>query len=286
MSTDEPSQAPVPGYESWRQFHALCLDLPAPDAHAIDHRLRLYRRAQEVGALCESGAAVLLVAALGRALLDGTQVFAHMATVLDGLVFGLTCTLLVIIGTRALQRTRRALEHRALARGIGTDTIPWTKAESLFASVTSLEVREYLQSVRVQARPLRRAEAAVALERGNGRPPLEEAGPAGFVRHLRAREGVLARQIAAASACLVALLLVRVSGIDGDLFLPALSLLAGWTLAGMLSAGLQIALDPWDLRAAGPEWTRIRATLAAEIVPDLAVLLAILATAIGLIGAG
>lgn len=275
-----------PGYRSWRQFHALCLDLPAPEANAIDNRLRLYRRAQEVGTLRESGAAVLLVAALGRALLDGTRVFAHMATVLDGLVFGLTCTLLVVVGTRALQRTRRALEHRALAHGIGTDTIPWAKAESLFASVSSPEVREYLQSVREHGRPLRRAEAAVALERANGRPPLENADPAGFIGHLRAREGVLARQITAASACLVALLLVRVSGIEGNLFLPALSLLAGWTLAGMLNGLLQIALDPWDLRAAGPEWTRIRATLAADIVPDLAVLLAILATTVGLVGAG
>lgn len=286
MSTDEPSQAPTPGYESWRQFHALCLDLPAPDANTIDYRLRLYRRAQEVGALCESGAAVLLVAALGRALLDGTRVFVHMASVLDGLVFGLTCTLLVIVGTRVLQRTRRALEHRALARGIGTDTIPWAKAESLFASVGSLEVREYLQSVREQGRPLRRVEAAVALERGNGRAPLEDAGHTGFVRHLRAREGVLVRQITAASTCLVALLLARVSGIEGALFLPALSLLGGWTLAGMLSALLQIALDPWDLRPAGPEWNRVRATLAADVVPDLAVLLAILATTTQLIGAG
>jgi len=286
MSTDDSTPAPAPGYESWRQFHALCLDLPAPDANTIDDRLRLYRRAQEVGALRESGAAVLLVAALGRALLDGTQVFVHMANVLDGLVFGLTCTLLAIVGTRVLQRSRRALEHRALARGISNDTISWAKAESLFASVGSPEVRGYLQSVREQGRPLRRAEAAVALERGNGRPPLEDAGHTGFLRHLRAREGVLTRQIAAACACLAALLLARLSGVEGALFLPALSLLGGWTLAGMLSALLQILFDPWDLRAAGPEWNRVRATLAADVVPDLAVLLAVLATATQLIGSG
>lgn len=286
MNTDPSSPPSPPGYASWRQFHALCLDLPAPDANAIDARLRLYRRAQEVGALRESGAAVLLVAALGRALLDGTRAFVHMGSVLDGLVFGLTCVLLVIVGSQALRRSRRALEHRALARGIGTDTIPWAKAESLFASVRSPEVREYLQSVREQGRPLRRAEAAVALERGDGRPPLEDAGKAGFLHQLRAREGVLTRQIGTACACLVALLLVGAAGVEGALFLPALSLLGGWTLAGMLSAGLQVVLDPWDLRAAGPDWHRVRATLAADVVPELAVLLAVLATAARVIGAG
>lgn len=283
MNQESPTQHP--GYESWRQFHALCLDLPAPEADGIDVRLRLYQRAQEVGALRESGAAVLLVAAVGRALLDGTSVFTRMSSVLDGLVFGLTCTLLVIVGAQALQRSRRALEHRALARGIGTDTLYWQKAESLFASVSSPEVREYLQSVRKQGRPLRRVEAAVALERGNGRLPLEDADITGFVRHLRAREGVLTRQIAAAAACLVALLLVRVSGLDGNLFLPALSLLGGWTLAGLLSAGLQSLLDPWGLRTADGEWSRVRTTLTADIVPDLAVVLAVFATATQLLGA-
>lgn len=275
-----------PGYQSWRHFHGLCLDLPAPDARTIDVRLRLYQRAQEVGALRDSGAAVLLVAAVGRALLDGTRVFTQMASVTDGLVFGLTCTLLVVVGAQALQRTRRALEHRALARGIGTETVPWTKTESLFASVTSPEVREYLQSVREQGRPLRRAEAAVALERGSGRRPLEDTDPSGFVRHIRAREGVLTRQIAAALSCLLALLLARVAGVEGEIFLPAMSLLGGWTLAGLLSILLQFLLDPWGLRAGGSDWWRIRAAVAADIIPDLAVVLAVFATSIQLLGSG
>lgn len=285
MITDLPGDDRHPGYQSWRQFHALCLDRPAPDARGIDARLQLYQRAQEVGALRESGAAVLLVAATGRALLDGTRVFVHMSSVLDGLVFGLTCTLLVVVGVQALQRTRRALEHRALARGIGPETVPWAKAESLFAGVRAPEVREYLQSVRERGRPLRRAEAAVALERGNGRPPLEEAGIDGFVRHIRAREGVLVRQIAAASACLLALLLARVSGVEGALFLPALSLLGGWTLAGLLSGLLQWLLDPWGLRRGDGQWWRVRALLAADLVPDVAVVLAVFATASQLLGA-
>jgi hypothetical protein len=274
-----------PGYRSWRMFHGLCLDRPAPEAGMIDHYLRLYQRAQEVGFLRESGAAVLLVAAVGRALLDGTRVFVGMSTLLDGLVFGLTCTLLVVVGARALQRTRRALEHRALARGIDTNTLTWIKAESLFASVRMPEVREYLQSVREQARPLRRAEAAVALERANGRPPLDDAGVRGFVRHLRAREGVLGRQITAATACLLALLLARLSDIEATMFVPAISLLGGWTLAGLLGSGLQFLLDPWDLRAGGDEWRRVRAMLGADIVPDLAVVLVVFATATQLLGA-
>ncbi|MDX1609051.1 MAG: hypothetical protein R3225_02900 [Halofilum sp. (in: g-proteobacteria)] len=273
-----------PGYLSWRQFHALCLDLPAPAGAAIDTRLRIYRRAHEVAALRDFGIALLLVAAVGRALLDGTRVFLSMATVLDGLVFGLTCTLAVVVGTRALQRLRQAMEARALVHGIGLDSLPWQKVESLFADTRVAAVREYLQSVREQGRTPRRAEVAVALERARGRPALDDAGSGAFGRHLRDRDGALPRQIATACACLVALLLAATGWVEGRLFLPALILFGGWALAGVLACALQLALDPWQLRLGGPAATRIRAALAADLLPELALVLVLIVTSARLLG--
>ncbi|MDZ7829634.1 MAG: hypothetical protein U5K33_09175 [Halofilum sp. (in: g-proteobacteria)] len=81
------------------------------------------------------------------------------------------------------------------------------------------------------------------------------------------------------------LLLARLSAIDGVMFVPAISLLGGWTLAGLLGSGLQFLLDPWDLRSGDGEWRRVRAMLGADIVPDLAVVLALFVTATQLLGA-
>ena len=275
-----------PGYASWRQFHGLRLDLPAPDALEIDARLRIYQRAHEAGALRDFGGALLLVAAIGRALLDGSRIFAGMSTMLDGLVFGLTCALLVVVGVQALQRLQRAMEQRALVRGIGLDSLPWHKVESLFADTREPEVRDYLQSVREQGRAMRRAEVAVTVERANGRPPLDDTGINGFARYLRHRQGSLTRQIATATACLAALLLAGTAWVDGRMFLPAMVLFGGWALSGLLGSLLQLLMDPWELRAGGADCRRVRAAVAADVFPELAVALAVLATSVRLLGGG
>lgn len=280
MLEDDADDDRHPGYASWRQFHGLCLDLPAPDGHEIDARLRIYQRANEAGALRDFGSALLLVAAIGRALLDGARIFPAMSSVLDGFVFGLTCTLLVVVGVQALQRLRQATEQRALVRGIDLDSLPWQKIESMFADSRSAEVRDYLQSVREQGRTLRRAEVAVALERARGRPPLDDTGPGGFERHMRSRRGTLTRQIVSACFCLAALLLATTGWVEGRLFLPALVLFGGWALAGLLGSLLQLVMDPWELRAGGTVCRRIRAAVAADLFPELAVALAVLATSV------
>lgn len=284
MLDDAVDEDRHPGYASWRQFHGLCLDVPAPDGHEIDARLRIYQRANEAGALRDFGAALLLVAAIGRALLDGARIFPAMDNVLDGFVFGLTCALLVVVGVQALQRLRQAMEQHALARGIDLDSLPWQKVESMFADSRSAEVRDYLQSVREQARTLRRAEVAVALERARGRPPLDDNGPRGFERHVRNRRGILTRQIVTACFCLAALLLAATAWVEGRMFLPALVLFGGWALTGLLGSLLQLLMDPWELRAGGATCRRIRAGLTSDLFPELAVALAVLATSVRLLG--
>lgn len=283
METDNET-VDHPGYRSWRQFHGLCLDLPAPDAREIDQRLRIYQRAQETGALRDFGAALLLVGAIGRALLDGGRVFTGMTTVFDGLVFGLTCALLAVVGLQALQRLRQAMDQRALVRGIGHDSLAWQKIESLFADTRSMEVRDYLESVRLQGRPLRRAEVAVALERAQGRPPLRDTTLTGFARHVRNRNGTLPRQIVTALTCLAALLLVSTIGIEGRLFLPAMVLFGGWALSGLLSGLLQLVLDPWGLAGGDGSCRPIRMAVMADLLPELAVVLAVIATSVRLVG--
>ena len=284
MIGDPEDEDRHPGYASWRQFHGLCLDLPAPDGQEIDVRLRIYQRAHEAGALRDFGAALLLVAAIGRALLDGSRIFPTMHSTLDGFVFGLTCVLLVVVGLQSLQRLRQAMDQRALVRGIGLDSLPWQKVESLFADSRNAEVRDYLQSVREQGRTLRRTEVAVALERANGRPPLDDTGPSGFARHVRDRRGALTRQIVTACFCLAALLLAATDWVDGRMFLPALVLFGGWALAGLLGSLLQLVMDPWELRAGGNACRRIRAAVASDLFPELAVALAVLATSVRLLG--
>lgn len=275
-----------PGYRSWRQFHGLCLDLPAPGAREIDDRLRIYQRAHEAAAMRDFGAALLLVAAIGRALLDGSRVFTGLTSVFDGLVFGLTCTLLAVVGLQALQRLRQAMEQRALARGIGLDSLPWHKIESLFADARVIEVREYLQEVRLQGRTPRRAEVAVALERAQGRPPLEDTSMNAFARHVRDRNGTLGRQIATALACLVAVLLTGTGTVEGRLLLPAMVLFGGWALSGLLANLLQLVLDPWGLSGGDGSCRPIRMLVTADLLPELAVVLAVIATSVRLAGGG
>lgn len=281
---NENEEIDHPGYRCWRQFHGLCLDLPAPDAREIDGRLRIYQRAHEVAAMRDFSVALLLVGAIGRALLDGSRVFAGMASILDGLVFGLTCALLAVVGLQALLRLRQAMEQRALARGIGLDSLPWQKIESMFADTRSMEVREYLQSVRAQGRTARRAEVAVALERAQGRPPLEDTSLNGFARHVRNHEGALGRQIASALACLIALLLMSTGAVEGKLFLPAMVLFGGWALSGLLANLLQLVLDPWILSGGDGSCRPVRMLLAADMLPELAVVLAVIATSVRLAG--
>ena len=146
---------------AWRQFHALSLDDEAPTQPENDARLLRYQRAQETSAIRDFGAAAMLLAGIGKALVDGMQGFVHAHSGTEILVFALTCALLVVVGVHSLWRVRRAAEHRTLAQGIGTESVPWSKVDSMFADSRDPAVRDYLQSMRSQGRAPRRAALTV-----------------------------------------------------------------------------------------------------------------------------
>lgn len=269
---------------AWRQFHGLCLDLPAPTQPDVDARLARYQRAHETGALRDFGAATVLLAGIGKALADSTRIFATAATPEEILVFVVTCALLVATGVFSLARLRRAVEHRSLAQRIGTETIPWSKADSMFADARDPDVRAYLASVRSQGRALRRAEAAVALERARGGAALADASEHAFAAHLRGRSGVTQRELGTAAACLIAALAARMQGFEPDVLMPGLLLLGAWAFADLLGTALQVVRDPWELAGGGPRCRRVRLLLLADLVPEVAVIGVVVATTAGIAG--
>lgn len=269
---------------AWRQFHGLRLDLPAPTQPDIDARLARYQRAHETGALRDFGAATVLLAGIGKTLADSARVFATAGSPLEILVFALTCALLVAAGVFSLSRLRRAIEHRQLAQGIGTESLPWSKADSMFADTRDTDVRAYLASVRSQGRPLRRAEAAVALERARGGVPLADASEHAFTTHLRQRAGVTPRELGTAAACLIAALAARMKGFEPAMLMPGLLLLGAWAFADLLGTTLQVVRDPWELAGGGARCRRVRLFLLADLVPEIAVIGVVVATTAAIAG--
>ena len=283
MPADEDRQFEL-SQGAWRQFHGLYLDEPAPPQPVIDARLLRYQRANETAALRDFGAAAMLLAGVGKALADGARVFGHADTAAGIMVFLLTCVLIVVVGVQSLWRVRRAVQHRALAQRIGTESLPWSKVDSMLADCRDPAVREYLQSVRAQGRTLRRAEAAVLLERARGSRPFEDGGPVAFRHHVRGRAGASRLEIGTALACLVAAAATNLPDFEPDLLLPALLLLGAWCLADMLGTALQLVLDPWAVRGGGPSSRRLRLELAGDLIPQVAVILAVIATSAGIAG--
>lgn len=284
MATDQDDDQFDIALAAWRQFHALHLDLPAPTQPDVDARLARYQRAHETGALKDFGAATVLLAGIGKALADSTRIFATAGSTLEILVFALTCALLVTAGVFSLSRLRRAVEHRNLAQGIGTESVPWSKADSMFADTRDPDVRAYLASVRAQGRPLRRAEAAVALERARGGAPLTDASEQAFTADLRGRAGVTQRELGTAAACLIAALAARMEGFEPEVLMPGLLLLGVWAFADLLGTTLQVVRDPWQLAAGGPRCRRVRLLLLADVVPEVAVIGVVIATTAAIAG--
>lgn len=269
---------------AWRQFHGLYLDVPAPTQPDVDARLARYQRAHETGALRDFGAATILLAGIGKALADSTRIFATAGTPEEILVFALTCALLVATGVFSLSRLRRAVEHRTLAQRIGTESVPWSKADSMFADTRDPDVRAYLASVRSQGRALRRAEAAVALERARGGTPLADGSEHAFAAHLRGRSGVTQRELGTAAACLIAALAARMQGFEPEVLMPGLLLLGAWAFADLLGTMLQVVRDPWELAGGGAQCRRLRLFLLADLVPEVAVIGVVVATTAAIAG--
>jgi len=269
---------------AWRQFHALHLDGPVPSQPEVDARLVRYQRGHETEAIGNFGAATVLLAGIGKVLADMAGVFGHAGSALEVLIFLLTCALLVTVGIQSLTHLRRAVEHRRLAQRIGTESVSWSKIDSMFADTRDPEVRNYLRAVRAQGRPLRRAEAAVLLERSRGREPFGDAGDDAFAHYVRGRSGPTRRDMASALACLLAVAAARAHEFDPAVLVPALLLLGAWAFAGLLGTLLQLVLDPWALRGGGPRARALRLLLCGDVVPQAAVILALVATTSGVAG--
>jgi hypothetical protein len=271
---------------AWRQFFALRLDQPPPTQPEIDARLIRYRRAHEALSLARFGAALALAAGIAQSLSVSTGTVPRITTAAEVLVLVLSGLLLVTLAHLAFQHVRAALEHRALAQRIDVDALDMRRLETLFADVRDAGVREYIQGVLAQGRPLRKTEAAVALDRGRGARGLDDDSRAAFIHHVRNRRSVRGREIAIAAVCLVVALAARSPGIDGGTFLPALYLLGAASLIELPRSVIQLAVDPWQLAGGGPACRRLRLQLLADLLPQLAVFFAVVITATALNAVG
>lgn len=285
MSDAEDDDQFATAHAAWRQFHGLELELPAPTQPVVDGRLWRYRRGHEAGAMRDFAGGGLLLAGIGKALADMSVAFNAGVGAAETLVFALTCVLVIAVGSRSLTHLRGAVEHRAMAQRIGSDSVDWPRAESMLADVRDLDVRAYCQSVRTQGRMLRRAEAALALERGRGTPPLPNTNADAFIEFVReGRTGADRRDFAVAAACLVAVAATRAPGFEPMALQPMLTLLGIWSFTDLLGPLLQLLLDPWQLRGGGIKCRRLRYALVADLAPRAAVLIAVIATSVGLAG--
>ncbi|WP_067561383.1 hypothetical protein [Halofilum ochraceum] len=269
---------------AWRQFFALHLDTPPPTQPEIDARLIRFRRAHEALGLARFGTALALAAGIAQALSISAATVPRLTTASEVLVLLLSGLLLVALAHLAFQHARAALEHRAMAQRIDVEPLDTKRLETLFADVRDPVAREYVQGVLAQGRPLRKAEAAVALDRGRGARGLDDDSRAAFTNEVRNRRGVRGREIAIAAACLVVALATRSPTIDGGTFLPAMFLLGAATLIDLPRTVIQLAVDPWQLAGGGPACRRLRLQLLTDLVPQLAVFLAVVVTATGLSG--
>jgi hypothetical protein len=276
---DEPDQHFALAHATWRHFYGLSLDTEPPGQPEVDARLLRYQRVHETGALRDFAAAALLMAAIAKVLVDGMSLFLAARSPTELLVFGATCALLAIVASQCLMRLRWAVEHRSLAQRIGTESVPWSKVESLFADARDTSVRAYIQGVRAQGRALRRTETAVLLERSRGNRPADDLSEDVFCQAVRGRSGATAHELTTVSMCLVAGLATRLPDFDANTLLPALWLLGVLCWARALHTPLQLLLDPWGLRGGATKAQRLRWSLAGDLVPPIAVILVVAVTA-------
>lgn len=270
-------------HAAWRQFNGYHLELPTPTQPEIDGRLLRHRRAHETGAIRDFGAATVLLAGIGKAIAMAAMTFTAAASLPEIGIFILTCVLVLAIGSRSLAHLRQAMAHHGFAQRIGYEGLDWSRIDSMFADTHDPAIRGYIQGVRAQRRGLRRAEAAVALERGRGARPLANADIPAFRAHIReSRSGPSRREFATVLVCLLAAAATRAPGFDSTTLLPGLLLLGVWAFAELLGPVLQLVVDPWQLRGGGPFCQRTRHRLMADLVPCTAVVLVVIATAAGI----
>lgn len=285
MADAEDDDKFATAHAAWRQFHGLRLELPAPLQPEIDGRLMRYRRGHEAGAVRDFAAGTLLLAGIGKALADITVAFTAGVGGAEALVYLLTCALVLAVGTRSLAYLRNATEHYGMAQRIGTDSIDWNRADAMLADIRDIDVRAYCQEVRALGRSLRRAEAAVALERGRGTPPLAETDPGAFVAYLReGRTGPSRREFATAALCLLAVAATHAPEFNVMALFPGLLLLGIWCLTDLIGPLVQLLLDPWQLRGGGAACRRLRLALLTDLAAPAAVVLVVIATATGIVG--
>jgi len=286
LSPDEPDQRFALAHSAWRQFYGLYLDAQPPTQPEVDARLARYQRVHETGALRDFAAAALLIAVISKVLADGMGVFLEVRSAQELLLFVATCALLVIAASHCLNRLRNALEHRSLAQRIGTETVEWSKVDGLFADTRDLAVRQYIDGVRRQGRPLRRTETAVLLERSRGNRTYDDTSEAAFRGAVRGRSGPTGAELVTVSVCLLAGLATHLPNFTTATLLPGLWLLAGIAVARSLHTAAHLTLDPWGLRGGASEARALRWTLAGDLVSQVAVILVVVATAGSLAGMG
>lgn len=261
--------------DTWRQFHGLCLDLPAPTQPEIDARLKLYQRAHEVGAIRHFGVASVLLAGIAKTLTEIGEVFSATTSTTDVLLFVIACVVIVIAGLHSLTRMRDAVDARALARRIDVEPVQWSRIDSMFADVRDPDVRAYLDEVRRQGRSLRRAEAAVVFERARGATPVADVSDAAFRRHVRGRPAVLPREFLTGVACVAAVLLVNQSVADPAMVLPPLFVLAAWSFGDLLGSLVELRGDPWELSEGKQESRTVRRLLQLDLSPPVAIIIGV-----------
>lgn len=286
LSPDEPDQRFALAHSAWCQFYGLYLDAQPPTQPEVDARLARYQRVHETGALRDFAAAAVLIAVISKVLGDGMGVFLEARSAQELLIFTATCALLVVATSHSLTRLRTALEHRSLAQRIGTETVEWTKVDGLFADTREVAVRDYIDGVRRQGRPLRRTETAVLLERSRGNQPDDDTGETAFREAVRGRTGPTGPELVTVGVCLLAGLATHSPALDTAILLPGLWLLGGIALARSLHTMAQLALDPWALRGGAGKARHLRWALAGDLVSQVAVILVVVATAGAIAGMG
>lgn len=261
--------------DTWRQFHGLCLDRPAPTQPEIDARLKIYQRAHETTAMRNFGLASVLLAGIAKGLTDMGLAFGGAGASADPLLFIVTCLVIVVAGGHSLTRMRDAIDSRALARRVGVDSLAWPKVDSMFADIRDPDVRGYLADVRRQRRPLRRAEAAILYERGRGGSPARDVSTDAFRQHVRGRPAVTPREFATGAACAAAMLLVNQSMAEPAAVLPPLFVLGAWSLGDLLGSLVELHADPWELREGRHEARALRRMMILDLSPPSAIILAV-----------
>lgn len=266
-------------HQTWRQFYRYRIDLPAPTQPEIDARLIRHRRVEETEAMgCFITASILLLAT-ARAATDIAGVLRGSLQPLDAPLFLLACGIFIAAALHALRQGHSALQHHQLATRIHVDGVPWDSVRSMFADTRDTLTRDYLTEVRLQGRSLRRAEAAVLIERLRSHDTDEiHASESAFRAAIRGRTGVRPRELATGALFVIVILLAGPAGrAEPALLLPGLFVLGAWAMADIASTLVRFAVDPWQLRDGLEMAGQLRLQLLRDLSAPLAIVVGVTA---------